>query len=59
MIDAGLNHKHNGSTTLLAFSSVFLRFALGFSFLSAGGDRFELWGTFVRHQRAKLTAGAP
>jgi hypothetical protein len=30
----------------LAFSSVFLRFALGFSFLSAVADRFGLWGSF-------------
>jgi uncharacterized membrane protein YphA (DoxX/SURF4 family) len=29
-----------------SFSSVFLRFALGFSFLSAVADRFGLWGAF-------------
>jgi hypothetical protein len=33
-------NKDDGSTILLAFSSVFLRFALGFSFLSAVADRF-------------------
>lgn len=31
---------------LESFSSVFLRFALGLSFLSAVADRFGLWGTF-------------
>ena len=31
---------------LRAFSSVFLRFALGFSFLSAVADRFGWWGAF-------------
>src|SRR5215831_7459639 len=34
------------STLLSASSSVFLRFALGISFLSAVGDRFGLWGGF-------------
>src|SRR4030095_6840829 len=29
-----------------SFSSVFLRSALGFSFLSAVADRFGLWGAF-------------
>src|SRR5262252_3124137 len=29
-----------------SFSSVFLRFALGLSFLSAVADRFGLWGQF-------------
>lgn len=28
----------------VSFSSVFLRFVLGFSFLSAVADRFSLWG---------------
>lgn len=37
---------HEGSTILSAYSSVFLRFALGFSFLSAVADRFGLWGAF-------------
>jgi uncharacterized membrane protein YphA (DoxX/SURF4 family) len=41
-----LNNKYNVSTILRAFSSVFLRFALGFSFLSAVADRFGLWGPF-------------
>ncbi len=31
---------------LASFSSVFLRFALGLSFLSAAADRFGWWGTF-------------
>jgi len=35
----------NGSAILSTFSSVFLRFALGFSFLSADADRFGLWGS--------------
>ena len=34
------------STTLRAFSSVVLRLALGFSFLSAVADRFGLWGAY-------------
>lgn len=34
------------SKLLSASSSVFLRFALGISFLSAVGDRFGLWGAF-------------
>jgi hypothetical protein len=33
-------------TGLGSFSSVFLRFALGVSFLSAVADRFGLWGAF-------------
>jgi hypothetical protein len=41
-----LNNKYDGSTILLASSSVFLRFSLGFSFLSAVADRFGLWGAF-------------
>ncbi len=36
----------NGSARVSTFSSVFLRFALGFSFLSAVADRFGLWGPF-------------
>jgi uncharacterized membrane protein YphA (DoxX/SURF4 family) len=39
-------HNKYGWTILLASSSVFLRFALGFSFLSAVADRFGLWGAF-------------
>ena len=31
---------------LAKFSSVFLRLALGISFLSAGADRFGLWGAY-------------
>src|SRR5215469_11173629 len=34
------------SPALLAFSTVFLRLALGISFLSAVADRFGLWGPF-------------
>ena len=41
-----LNNRNDGSTILLASSSVFLRFTLGFSFLSAVADRFGLWGAF-------------
>ena len=41
-----LSNKCDGSTILLASSSIFLRFALGFSFLSAVADRFGLWGAF-------------
>ena len=33
-------------TGLATFSSVFLRLALGISFLSAVGDRFGLWGLY-------------
>ena len=33
-------------TGLAAFSSVFLRLALGISFLSAVADRFGLWGAY-------------
>src|SRR5215472_717865 len=40
------------STTLLAAASLFLRFALGFSFLSAVADRFGLWGHFGEHHVA-------
>jgi uncharacterized membrane protein YphA (DoxX/SURF4 family) len=38
--------KGNGSAMFSTFSSVLLRFALGFSFLSADADRFGLWGSF-------------
>lgn len=38
------HQKYEGSTIPLALGSVFLRFALGFSFLSAVADRFGLWG---------------
>jgi hypothetical protein len=34
------------STRLAEFSSVFLRIALGWSFLSAVADRFGLWGAY-------------
>ena len=39
-----LTKTRNG--TLATFSSVFLRFALGISFLSAVADRFGLWGAY-------------
>src|SRR6516162_3472657 len=42
-------NKDDGSTILLAFSSVFFRFALGLSFLSAVADRFGFWGSFGEH----------
>jgi uncharacterized membrane protein YphA (DoxX/SURF4 family) len=41
-----LNDRTEGSTIFSAFSSILLRFALGFSFLSAVADRFGLWGVF-------------
>jgi uncharacterized membrane protein YphA (DoxX/SURF4 family) len=40
--------KGNGAAILSTFSSVLLRFALGFSLLSAVADRFGLWGAFGR-----------
>ena len=46
------NDKANGSAVFSIFSSVFLRFALGFSFLSAVADRFGLWGAFGKPQVA-------
>jgi uncharacterized membrane protein YphA (DoxX/SURF4 family) len=45
-------NKDNASAILVAFSSVFLRFALGFSLLSAVGDRFGFWGSFGEHHVA-------
>src|SRR5215470_16084979 len=45
-------NKDDGSKILLAFSSVFLRFALGLSFLSAVADRFGFWGSFGEHHVA-------
>ena len=47
-----LSNKCDGSTILLASSSVFLRFALGLSFLSAVADRFGFWGSFGEHHVA-------
>ena len=41
-----LNDKNESLTILSASSSVFLRFALGFTFLSAVADRFGFWGAF-------------
>ena len=43
---------NGASASLLAFSSVFLRFALGVSFLSAVTDRFGFWGSFGEHHVA-------
>lgn len=45
-------NKNDASASLLPLSSVFLRFALGFSFLSAVADRFGLWGSFGEHHVA-------
>lgn len=45
-------NKGESSPLLAAFSSVFLRFALGFSFLSAVADRFGFWGSFGAHHVA-------
>jgi hypothetical protein len=51
--NAGLEpNLHHGATTnprwtgLAMFSSVFLRLALGISFLSAVADRFGFWGAY-------------
>jgi uncharacterized membrane protein YphA (DoxX/SURF4 family) len=41
-----MNDRNQNSPILSASSSVFSRFALGFSFLSAVADRFGLWGGF-------------
>jgi len=41
-----LDVRNEGSAMLAVFSSVFLRVALGVSFLSAVADRFGLWGAF-------------
>jgi uncharacterized membrane protein YphA (DoxX/SURF4 family) len=46
MVQFRINNKDNVLKKLRASSSVFLRFALGFSFLSAVADRFGLWGAF-------------
>jgi uncharacterized membrane protein YphA (DoxX/SURF4 family) len=42
----GLTTGDSSGIRLGGFSSVFLRFALALSFLSAVGDRFGLWGAF-------------
>ena len=41
-----LNDKNEDLRILPAFSSAFLRLALGFTFLSAVADRFGVWGAF-------------
>jgi len=46
MRNGRLDDRNECSTMLAAFSSVFLRVALGVSFLSAVADRFGLWGAF-------------
>src|SRR5258706_81808 len=46
MVQFRISNKYDVLTNLRASSSVFLRFALGFSFLSAVADRFGLWGAF-------------
>lgn len=48
MRQISMNGRNEGPTILSASSSVFLRFALGCSFLSAVADRFGLWGAFGR-----------
>ena len=45
-------NKDDVSAVLVAFSSVFLRFALGLSLLSAVGDRFGFWGPLGEHHVA-------
>ena len=45
-------NKDDASAIPVAFSSVFLRFALGLSFLSAVADRFGFWGSFGEHHVA-------
>ena len=52
MPDLQSTDKDDVSAILVGFSSVFLRFALGFSFLSAVADRFGLWGSFGQHHVA-------
>lgn len=47
-----LSNKCDASKILQSSSSIFLRFALGFSFLSAVADRFGLWGKFGEPQVA-------
>jgi len=47
--------KSNESEILSTVSSVFLRFALGISFLSAIADRFGLWGPFGKPHVAWAT----
>ena len=43
---------NDASAILVAGSSVFLRLALGFSFLSAVADRFGFWGSLGEHHVA-------
>src|SRR5262249_35108482 len=48
-VESNLNRQATTSTRwieLARFSSVFLRLALGISFLSAVADRFGLWGVY-------------
>ena len=45
-----LNDKNSGWRMLPASTSIFLRFALGFTFLSAVADRFGFWGVFGEPQ---------
>src|SRR5512146_724755 len=42
----GLARSEGGTRQMRKFSSVFLRLALGLSFLSAVADRFGWWGAF-------------
>ena len=57
MFESQSTSKDDASAILVTFSSVFLRFALGFSFLSAVGDRFGFWGSFGEHHVAWGTFG--
>jgi uncharacterized membrane protein YphA (DoxX/SURF4 family) len=53
----GLSNRSASRKIAGVFASVFLRFALGFSFLSAVADRFGLWGAFGQHHVAWGTFG--
>jgi uncharacterized membrane protein YphA (DoxX/SURF4 family) len=46
LLDALVRDGNSGIPRSLPFSAVFLRLALGLSFLSAVADRFGLWGAF-------------
>ena len=52
MFEFRSTNKNDVSAILVAFSFVFLRCALGLSFLSAVGDRLGFWGSFGEHHVA-------
>lgn len=52
MFKFGSTSKNDAGAILVVFSSVFLPFALGLSFLSAVGDRLGFWGSFGEHHVA-------